>query len=309
MTAPPEQVAQQSGPGLSIIIPASNEAAWIARALAALAASDPVPDGPVQVIVVANGCSDDTAARADAAAPALRARGWEFSLLERAEGGKPAALDAGDGAATQGSRLYLDADVTVSPPLLAQVMTALHTDAPRYVGATPRIASARSAATRAYARFWAQVPFNRTAAPGYGLFAVNPAGRARWQGWPRIISDDTFARLQFTPDERLQVPAAYDWPLPEGLGPLIRVRAAGPWRGADRAALSGADGTRSQAARRAGADDPGRAPWLSGLCAGGAGGETGRGRQRLGAGPLSKAVLIKTGHRFACAADLFIRFR
>lgn len=225
MTAPPEQVAQQSGPGLSIIIPASNEAAWIARALAALAASDPVPDGPVQVIVVANGCSDDTAARADAAAPALRARGWEFSLLERAEGGKPAALDAGDGAATQGSRLYLDADVTVSPPLLAQVMTALHTDAPRYVGATPRIASARSAATRAYARFWAQVPFNRTAAPGYGLFAVNPAGRARWQGWPRIISDDTFARLQFTPDERLQVPAAYDWPLPEGLGPLIRVRA------------------------------------------------------------------------------------
>ncbi len=210
---------------LSIIIPAANESAWVGACLSALAASDPAPPGPVQVIVVANGCTDDTAAQARAAGAVLADRGWQVEVLELERGSKPGALNAGDRAAVHAARAYLDADVTVSPPLLAQVMAALAQDIPCYVGASPRITPAQSAVTRAYARFWAQVPFNRAAAPGYGLFAVNAAGRARWGDWPDIISDDTFARLHFAPTERVQVPAPYDWPLPEGFARLVRVRA------------------------------------------------------------------------------------
>jgi hypothetical protein len=61
-------------------------------------------------------------------------------------------------------------------------------------------------------------------APGYGLFATNAMGRARWGAFPAIISDDTFIRLNFTPTERIQVPAPYDWPMIEGLKALTRVR-------------------------------------------------------------------------------------
>jgi hypothetical protein len=61
-------------------------------------------------------------------------------------------------------------------------------------------------------------------APGYGLFAVNAAGRNRWGAFPDIISDDTFVRLQFMPDERVGVPAPYYWPMIEGFGALTRVR-------------------------------------------------------------------------------------
>ena len=61
-------------------------------------------------------------------------------------------------------------------------------------------------------------------APGYGLFAVNASGRARWGKFPAIISDDTFVRLQFLPAERVQVAATYRWPMIEGFAALVRVR-------------------------------------------------------------------------------------
>ena len=135
----------------SVLIPAHNEAGYIGPCLEALLASDPV-DAAIEVIVMANGCSDDTVALA----PVVRAAGSAF--------------------------------------------------------------------TRAYARFWASLPFVTHGVPGFGVFAVNAAARARWGAFPDIISDDTFVRLSFKPQERHRVPATYEWPMIEGAGPLIRVR-------------------------------------------------------------------------------------
>lgn len=208
---------------LSVILPASNEAGYIGPCLQALFASAPVPGG-AEVIVVANGCRDDTAARARDMAAAAAARGWRLSVIERIEAGKPGALNAGDAAAQGELRAYLDADVLVSPSLLAQVALALSHAAPRYVTGRATIPRARSAVTRAYARFWRRLPFAAGEAPGMGLFAVNAAGRARWGAFPGIISDDTFVRLHFAPAERVQVAAAYSWPMVEGFAGLVRVR-------------------------------------------------------------------------------------
>ena len=208
---------------LSVILPASNEEAYIGACLTALFASDPVPGG-AEVVVVANGCRDDTADRARAMAGAARAAGWGFQVLERAKGGKPGALNAGDGAANGTMRAYLDADVIVTPSVMAELARALEIDQPRYAGATPRIPPARSALTRAYARFWQRLPFAQSVAPGFGLFAVNAKGRTRWRDFPALISDDTFVRLQFAAEERVQVPGLYDWPMIEGFAALTRVR-------------------------------------------------------------------------------------
>ncbi len=211
-----------SAPGLSVIIPAHEEAAYLGACLAALLASDgALPE--VEVIVVANGCTDATADIARGAVPAAARRGWRLQVIELARGGKPGALNAGDAAARRGARVYLDADVTVSPPLLAALAAVLETDAPVYASGRPRI-TARGAAARRYARFWARLPFVAEGVPGFGLFAVNAAGRARWGAFPDIISDDTFARLHFAPSERRGVGARYDWPLIEGIAPLVRVR-------------------------------------------------------------------------------------
>lgn len=204
---------------LSLVIPASNEAAWIGRCLQSVADSDPVPGG-LQVIVVANGCRDDTAG----VARGFSGRLPGLQVIELATGSKPLALNAGDRAAQGAGRAYLDADCVLSPGVLAALAAVLAQPAPVYAGATPVIPPARSAVTRAYARFWQRLPFNRAVAPGYGLFAVNAAGRARWGDFPAIISDDTFVRALFLPAERVQVAPGYDWPMVEGFAALVRVR-------------------------------------------------------------------------------------
>jgi glycosyltransferase involved in cell wall biosynthesis len=208
---------------LSVIIPASNEEGYITDCLTALLASDPVAGG-AEVVVVANGCRDQTATRAREMAGVAQKAGWGFEVLELAQGGKPGALNAGDAVASGDLRAYLDADVIVNPEVMGQVAAALQVDEACYIGATARIPRARSWVTRAYARFWQSLPFAQSVAPGYGLFAVNAKGRARWGPFPAIISDDTFVRLQFEPGERVQVSAVYDWPMIEGFSALVRVR-------------------------------------------------------------------------------------
>ena len=207
----------------SIIIPASNEAAYIGASLTALLASDDVAP-PVEVLVVANGCRDDTAGAARRFEPAAAARGWRLTVLEVAEGGKLNALNVGDAAATGGIRIYLDADVHVAPDLVAALAAALDRPEPAYASGRPT-AVADSWVTRAYTRTWRRVPFMTEGVPGCCVFAVNAAGRARWGAFPAIIADDTFVRLQFAPHERVGVDAAYSFPMPEGFARLVRLRA------------------------------------------------------------------------------------
>lgn len=209
---------------LSVIIPASNEEGWIGACLAALLASDRL-SCDAEVIVVANGCHDATARVARGFAAQAAQAGWDFRLEELAQGSKPLALNHGDDLARGDLRLYLDADVTVSPALIAALVVALRA-APgaAYASGRPVLPRARSAVSRAYGRFWMTLPFAQSPAPGFGLFAVNAAGRARWGAFPGIISDDTFVRLQFAPEERIEVSAPYTWPLVEGFGALVRVR-------------------------------------------------------------------------------------
>ena len=206
---------------ITIIVPAHNEAALLANCLAALLGSHGL--GQVQVIVAANGCTDATVAIAQGFARQAQALGWDLLVLDLADGGKPGALNAADAVALHPSRAYLDADVTVDARLLAQIIAVLDQPAPAYASGSLVITGTGRVA-RAYAAVWAQVPFMAQGVPGCGFFAVNAAGRARWGQFPPIISDDTFVRLQFSPQERHLVAARYYWPVAEGFANLVRVR-------------------------------------------------------------------------------------
>ncbi|OIQ39542.1 MAG: glycosyl transferase [Roseobacter sp. MedPE-SWde] len=216
-----DQRPDQTAPQVSVLIPAHNEADYIAACLASLFACT-LPDGlQGEVIVLANGCTDATAYIAAAQKPRPP---WQLKVLDLPEGNKLKALTAGDAMARGNVLIYLDADVTVEHALIGQITETLFNAPPRYASGTPQLTPAQSALTRAYGRFWMRLPFVQNGTPGFGLFAMNRAGRARWQHWPDIIADDTFARLSFAPNERIKLPSHYHWPMVEGFRNLTRVR-------------------------------------------------------------------------------------
>ena len=211
---------------LSIVIPAHNEEGVIRPCLESLIAQDSpaAPEFGVEVIVVANACSDRTAALARELEPLARARGYGWTVIEDCVGGKARALNRGDAMARGGIRVYLDADVVCSPTLLGELATALEGDAPLYASGAITIPPGASWVSRRYGEFWSRLPFVAADVSGCGLYAVNAAGRRRWGAFPKLHSDDKFVRLLFSRAERRRVAARYSWPVPEGLLTLLRVR-------------------------------------------------------------------------------------
>ncbi|MCZ0963320.1 glycosyltransferase family 2 protein [Paracoccus benzoatiresistens] len=209
---------------LSVIIPANNEAARIAGCLRSLLSQRGLEDRRVQVVVVPNGCGDETSGIARAHEDEFANRNWQLTVVELAEGGKIQALNKGDEEAGASARLYLDADILCGPGLLAGVIDALDCPYPVYAGARLQVPPPVSVISRRYAGFWQNLPFLTRGVSGAGLFAVNSSGRGRWHRFPPIIADDAFVRGLFAPAERVLVNAAYSWPISEGVQALVKVR-------------------------------------------------------------------------------------
>ncbi|QAY61968.1 glycosyltransferase [Xylanimonas allomyrinae] len=176
----------------SVIIPAHNEAQVIARTLRALA---PLAASPsVEVIVVCNGCSDDTA---------QVARTFPWARVEDTpERSKTAALNLGDRIATRWPRLYLDADIEVSPAAVLETFAAL--TGPGVRAARPTHAydiSSASPLVRGYYRARSRIP-GPLRLWGAGSFATNEEGHRRLGAFPAVTADDSWFDAQFSESEK-----------------------------------------------------------------------------------------------------------
>jgi glycosyltransferase involved in cell wall biosynthesis len=179
----------------SVIIPAYNEASVIDRCLSAMLGN--AKPGELEVVVVANNCSDDTAARA-------RKHGPLVKVVETPIGSKIHALNLGDEAAVGWPRLYVDADIVVSTQALRDVAAMLGEDSALVVAAPTAVVDfqGRSLLVQSFYKVWTQLPYFTEGVIGAGFYAFSKKGRERFGKWPDIIADDEYARLMAAPSER-----------------------------------------------------------------------------------------------------------
>jgi glycosyltransferase involved in cell wall biosynthesis len=180
---------------VGIIVPAHNEAATIRRSLDGLADLA----GDADVVVVCNGCTDDTAEVVARAAPWAR-------LVELSEPSKPAALNAGDAAVTSMPRLYLDADVRLTADGVRRLAAWLEPGELTAVAPTPRYeVEGASWIVRSHYRIWTELNTPVNAIYGTGAMMVSANGRACFGDWPDVIADDYFLDGQFAAWQKQRV--------------------------------------------------------------------------------------------------------
>jgi len=157
--------------------------------------------GDFEILVVCNGCSDNTAAVARGFGEAVR-------VIETETPSKTHALNLGDAAASGFPRLYIDADVVLSPESVRKVAAAL--DKGPALAAAPRpvdvFLPGTQWAVRAYYRFWGALPYIQEGMIAAGAYGLSRAGRARFQDFPEVIADDGYVRIvQFDPTDKREV--------------------------------------------------------------------------------------------------------
>ena len=178
----------------TIVIPAHNEGLVIWRLLGRLIAEIPASD--LKVIVVANGCTDNTVQVA-------RSFGQQVKVVSIPEASKYLALKAGDRETDDFPRIYVDADVELG---LADVR-ALEAELakPGVLAAAPERAFVFDGCpwvVRWYYDIWMRLPQVRQGLFARGVIAVSREGHSRLASLPPLLADDLAASLAFTPEER-----------------------------------------------------------------------------------------------------------
>jgi glycosyltransferase involved in cell wall biosynthesis len=168
----------------AIIIPAHNESAVIEHTLRVLL--DGFAPNEVAVVVAANGCTDDTVAKARAAAS------W-ITVLDMPVPGKTGAIRAAEAQLGPGPRIYLDADVAMSAGSAKAVFARLAAGAggarpPALVdleGASWLVCSFHRARGRLFS---VQQEFS-----GGGSYGLSWETRQLFGAFPDVLGDDLFA--------------------------------------------------------------------------------------------------------------------
>jgi glycosyltransferase involved in cell wall biosynthesis len=201
----------------SVVIPAYNEAAVIGRCLNALLQDT---DNQFEIIVVCNGCHDNTAEIASGFAG--------VTVIETDVASKSGALNLGDQAARYFPRVFLDADIRLTGKDLVAVVERMNKVPNAKVGA-PTLEvdySFSSWAVKAFYRVWTAMPyFKSNGMVGSGIYILSEAGRADFPEFPNIIGDDAYVRALFKPEERY-TDSDYHFMIyaPRNLSDLVKIK-------------------------------------------------------------------------------------
>jgi glycosyltransferase involved in cell wall biosynthesis len=182
----------------TVIIPAYNEEAVIARCLSTLMRDAP-PDHGLEVIVAANGCTDATVELAKAQAPTAK-------IINLAQGSKTAAINAANAIASHFPRIYLDADVECDYATITALADAVSEAGVMTAAPAIRINAERSdGLVKAYYRVWARQPYAHSGNGGAGCYALSRDALETIGAFPATIGDDIWIHTRFAPEQKRYV--------------------------------------------------------------------------------------------------------
>lgn len=178
----------------SLIIPAHNEEAVIARCLTTVL-NDAPTDYPFEVIVAANGCTDNTVEVASLVSPTIK-------VLDIAEGSKTNAINLGMSEARYFPRIVLDADVECTHSSLAALAEALQQPGAMTAAPAIRLNLDRcSWLIKSYYAAWIKQPYAKSGKGGAGCYGLSREALEIAGPFPKIIGDDIWIHTRF-PDEQ-----------------------------------------------------------------------------------------------------------
>lgn len=175
---------------ISVVIPACNEGTVIKRALNGI--TNGARDGELDVIVVCNGCADDTAEQA-------RQIGYPIRVVETLAKSKTYALNLGDAAAgATFPRVYMDADVVLNVEGLRALSNRLDRGDILAVAPSGRVVvDGCGLLARWYYDIAWLLPSARDGFGASGVYALSREGRQRFDIFPNIIADDMYVQSHF----------------------------------------------------------------------------------------------------------------
>jgi glycosyltransferase involved in cell wall biosynthesis len=191
---------------ISVIIPAHNEGSVIARTLTAMIGGAEARE--FDIVVVCNGCTDDTANVARRFTRFVR-------VIETEVASKTHALNLGDQAALGFPRIYADADVVITPDAIRSLAQRLEGGDVLAVAPTANVdLFGCSWAVRAYYDVRSHLPSAQEGIGGSGVYAMSAAGRSRFLEFPSLTADDGYVRIQFTEEERVTLHSVFSTVFP-----------------------------------------------------------------------------------------------
>ena len=203
---------------ISVVIPAYNEGAVIKRALNGI--TNGAHAGELDVIVVCNGCTDDTAQRTQQV-------GYPVRVIETTTSSKTNALNLGDAAAGPTfPRVYMDADVVMRIDHLRALANRLARG--DILAAAPLarvVVDGCGLLARWYYDIAGLLPSARDGFGGSGAYALSREGRRRFGQFPNIIADDMYVQSNFKSHEYETVASATTTVFgPVRLRDILRIR-------------------------------------------------------------------------------------
>ena len=152
-----------------------------------------LPD-ELDVVVVCNGCTDDTATIAQGFGTSVR-------VIETALANKTHALNLGDRVARAFPRIYVDADVVVTLSTIRALAECFKRGDVIAVAPRPHFdLTGCSWPVRAFYDIRCRLPSFDEGIGGSGVYALSEIARRRFDDFPNLVADDTYVRVQFKPE-------------------------------------------------------------------------------------------------------------